>query len=212
MEPALHAGRAWLSSTFMEFTAFRPRMLPAVLGKRFHLLTHSTPTRVPATAGSAREAHLVLEACLDSRLVGTLGQALAGFRTRVCTVDYVTDGSAWRMTVQDGRQMVFNAMIRGSMLGQELPRSSRFDSTDEAIEFFQAPVDLAQWDGGSGLLSIMPQRLDGEAVQLGTCDTRAHALLERLGHRYPRADHAICVKNSHWQGATRAIELALPAA
>jgi uncharacterized protein YqjF (DUF2071 family) len=190
-ELSLHQGKAWLSDCFVHITGMRPTGVPQALGVSFHYLIHRTRARLPFPDGKKREAVLVLDPTIDSRLLATFGAAATGVPFKRRPIEFVTDGSAWRLGVRDGKDLIFEAMIRGSSFGTDMPTNSPFSSLSQADEFLLGVSYGGSWNPEAGTLHVLAETHEPWRAQVGTCDTRRNAFLEGLGIESPRADHVI---------------------
>jgi len=190
-ELSLHQGKAWLSDCFVHISHMRPSVMPPGLGMSFHYLIHRTRARLPFPDGKKREAVLVLDPTIDSRLLKTFGSAMTGVPFKRRPIEFVTDGSAWRLGVRDGKELIYEAMIRGSSFGTDMPTNSPFADLSSADEFLLGVSYGGSWNKQAGTLKILAETHNPWQAKVGTCDTRQHAFLERLGIDIPRADHVI---------------------
>jgi uncharacterized protein YqjF (DUF2071 family) len=211
-ELSLHQGKAWLSDCFVHISNMRPSWVPRALGITFHYLIHRTRAVLPFPDGKKREAVLVLDPSMDSRLLNVFGAPMTGVPFKRRPIDFVTDGSAWRLGVRQGKGLIYEAMIRGSSFGTEMPTNSPFSSLSQADDFLLGVSYGGSWNRETGTLHLLAETHEPWRAQVGTCDIRRNAFLEGLGFDTPRADHVITMVDCPHFFAVKSHKVALAAA
>jgi uncharacterized protein YqjF (DUF2071 family) len=186
-----HQGKAWFSDCFVHVSHMRPSIVPSALGLSFRCLIHRTRAVLPFPDGKNREAVLVLDPSIDSRLLGVVGTSMTGVPFKRRPIEFVTDGSAWRIAVREGTNVIYEVMIRAASFRTEMPANSPFTSLSEADDFLLGVSYGGSWDREDSTLQVLAETHDPWQAQAGTCDVRRNAFLKRLGIDTPRADHVI---------------------
>lgn len=204
-------GFAWVSACFVNIRRMRPCVVPSPLGIEFNYLIHRTRAKLPYPDGVRREAVLVLEANINNRLYGAIGQRLQGVDFHTRDIRLLEEPDCWRVRMRaDDGALLFQADIAKDSIGDGLPAGSCFPDVAAADRFLLNVSYGAAWHAQQRSLSLSAETHDAWHALAGNCTTQRFAFLESLdesrGTEAPQADHAITMTNVPHYFAWRGIE------
>ena len=207
-EPALHAGRAWVSACAVRLERMAPTAWPAPLGLRMHYLVHRTIAWLPFPDGTRRCAVLILEANLDHPATFLArGSTRVPFRRRCIRVDEGEGHWAASMRsslrIQDMHRdgggagedgLLYEACVEAPG-GPATPAGSLFPDAASADRFLLGVAYGCAWDPRRRRMRYLAETHDPWTIEAAPARTARNRFLEDLCGGPVEADHALLMRD-----------------
>jgi uncharacterized protein YqjF (DUF2071 family) len=203
-------GSGWVSACYVRMQRLRPSFGPRPIGFNFNYLIHRTRAKLPFPDGQMREAVLILEPNLDSRLATCAARLSTGVPFRRRRIELTESPDVWRLTMHDRGQTLLDVEIPQGSLSPTTPVGSLFRDGAAADQFLLGVSYGGWWNQASRSLSLLAETHEPWETTIGSCRTRANVLVESLCGRSVEADHAITMTNvpHYFAAASTRVELA----
>jgi uncharacterized protein YqjF (DUF2071 family) len=184
-------GLAWGSACFVHIDDMRPSFAPSWAGTGFNYLIHRTRARMPFPDGKLRESVLVLEANINRPVLGWLAGKSIGVNFRVRNITLTEDNDSWTLRMTHKKEILFEADIHKTAVGEAISPTSKFASASEADQFLLGVSYGGEWDRAGNQTRLFAETHDPWQTLVAQCSTKRNAYLESLGATGVEADHVI---------------------